>query len=107
MPILKNLLEDKEKKQRWLIKNVLPLNEISILYAPKDHHKTGMAIPVLWWSLGAYSIDISFSGSTFFINHLCFFSLSSNRFFSIGIMFVLIKIFQSLHLFIYPFMNIF
>jgi len=44
MPILKNLLEDKEKKQRWLIKNVLPLNEISILYAPKDHHKTGMAL---------------------------------------------------------------
>ena len=44
MPILKNLLEDKEKKQRWLIKNLLPLNQISILYAPKDHHKTGMAL---------------------------------------------------------------
>lgn len=44
MPILKKLLEDKEKKQRWLIKNLLPLNEISILYAPKDHHKTGMAL---------------------------------------------------------------
>lgn len=45
MALLKELLTDRYlSEERWLIENLLGLGEITILYAPKDHHKTGMAL---------------------------------------------------------------
>ena len=46
MTELKDLLTKKEKKERWLIKNFIGMGEIAVMYAPKDHHKTGMALKI-------------------------------------------------------------
>ena len=42
---LKNLIEqNKEKKERWLIENLLPKGQIAILYAPTDYYKTFISL---------------------------------------------------------------
>ena len=46
MTELKDLLTKKEKKERWLIKNFIGMGEIAVMYAPIDHHKTGMALKI-------------------------------------------------------------
>ena len=46
MTRLKDLLTKKEKKERWLIKNFIGMGEIAVMYAPIDHHKTGMALKI-------------------------------------------------------------
>ena len=43
---LKDLINKKEKIQRWLIENLIGIGQLAILYAPKDHHKTGMALKI-------------------------------------------------------------
>ena len=45
MALLKDLLtENIGENERWLIEYLVPLGEITALYAPKDHHKTGVAL---------------------------------------------------------------
>ena len=46
MAFLKDLLLQKEIKSRWVISNWMGLGEITVMYAPKDHHKTGMALKI-------------------------------------------------------------
>ena len=45
MALLKDLLtENIGENERWLIEYLVPLGEITALYAPKDHHKTSVAL---------------------------------------------------------------
>ena len=43
---LKKLLTKKRSEERWLINNLLGMGEVAAMYAPKDHHKTGMALKI-------------------------------------------------------------
>tara|TARA_B100001093_G_scaffold519252_1_gene607374 strand:- start:75 stop:1085 length:1011 start_codon:yes stop_codon:yes gene_type:complete len=67
MTELKELLITKRRQQRWLIKNLIGMGEIAVMYAPKDHHKTGMALKIaMEIATGSKELGVSQSGKVLY-----------------------------------------
>jgi len=61
------LTKNKGKEERWLIDNLMGMGEIAIMYAPKDHHKTGMALKIAMEVLtGGNELGASLSGKVIY-----------------------------------------
>jgi len=61
------LTKNKGKEERWLIDNLMGMGEIAIMYAPKDHHKTGMALKIAMEVLtGGSELGASQSGKVIY-----------------------------------------
>ena len=69
MTYLKDLLTDKEIEERWLIKNLIGMGEIAIMYAPPDHHKTGMALKIAMEVItGGQELGASLTGNVYYFS---------------------------------------
>jgi hypothetical protein len=69
MTNLDKLLTNKEIKERWLIQNLIGMGEIAVMYAPKDHHKTGMALKIAMEVItGGRELGASQSGSVSYMS---------------------------------------
>ena len=66
---LKERLTKKENIEEWLIKNLIGMGEIAIMYAPPDHHKTGMALKIAMEVItGGMDMGKSQTGKVLFYN---------------------------------------
>ena len=67
MKLKELLLTNIRSEERWLIKNLIGMGELAIMYAPKDHHKTGMALKIaMEVATGSQELGASLNGNVLY-----------------------------------------